>query len=210
MKCPKCGKQMSWYMNGLIRPGIGSRTCPWCQTRLELLRGSSGLIINSILLAGGLFVVYSYVSSFQWFWVCLLGIGFWLLMPVWQKIFGKLIVSSYTREQQIKAMWLDAESFASTITMAAWVLYMVLVIIIPYGQIIQGLGSLDDEVWDKIEKFSEEIRHRFLTTRGIIEFGAGLLSFTWCQISIYRRMHLRKQSIAGKLEREMGKPNEVV
>ena len=210
MNCPKCGKQMGWYVSGLIRPGAGSRTCPWCQTRLELLHGNLGLLINSILLAGGLFAVYFYELSFQWVWFCLLGIAFWLLLPVWMKMFGQLIVSSYTREQQIKAMWLDAENFASTITMAAWVLYMVLTLIIPYGQIISGFGSLDDKAWDKAEEFTEIVKERILSLRGIIELGAGILSGIWCRVSIYRRMRLRRQSIAEKLEREMRKSNEVV
>lgn len=210
MECPKCGKWMDWYISGLIRPGAGSRTCPWCQTRLELLHGNLGLFINSILLAGGLFVMYFYELSFQWAWVCLLGVGCWLLLPVWTKLFGKLIVSSYTRQQQIKARWLAAESFASTITMAAWVLYMVLTLIIPYGQIISGFESLDDKTWDRVEEFTEVVRERILSLRGMIELGAGILSGLWCRVSIYRRMHLRKQSIAGKLEREMHKPNEAV
>jgi hypothetical protein len=210
MICPKCGRRMSWYIDGLIRPGIGSRICPWCQTKLELLHGNYGLFFASILLAGGLFVVYFFELPFQWVWVCLLGVVFWLLMPVWMRIFGKLIVSSYTREQQIKAMWLDAEIFASTITMAAWVLYMVLTLIIPYARIISEFNPNVDQSWQNVEDYTEAVKDRILSTRGIIELGVGILSLIWCRVNILRRMYLRKQSIEDKLGHQIQKPNEAV
>jgi hypothetical protein len=201
---------MNWYIGGLIRPGMGSRTCPYCLTRLELLNGFLGLVINSILLAGGLFAVYFYELPFQWLWFCLLGIVFWLMLPIWMKMFGKLIVSSYTKEQHIKAMWLEAEIFASTITMAVWVLYVILTLIIPYAKIISEFDSDMDQMVKNMDIFSETVRARILSSRGALELFVGIVSLLWCRVSVYRRMNLRRQSIAGKLQREMHKPNEVV
>jgi hypothetical protein len=202
MICPECGKRMDWYIDGLIRPGASNRTCPSCEAKLELLNGNAGLIINSILLAVGLLGIWFGELPFMWLWISLLGIGCWLLLPVWTKMFARLVVSSYTREQQAKARRLAAESTASTITMAAWVLYMVVTLVVPYGQILSGFDSLDNESWDKMEQFAEMAKDRFASTRGMIELGLGILSFSWCQINVTRRMLLRRKAVASKLQQQ--------
>lgn len=211
MDCPKCGRRMGWYIDGLIRPAASTRVCPSCGAKLELLNSNRGLIINSILAAGGLLAVWFRQPPWMWLWISLIGLGYWLLLPVWTKMFGRLAVSSYSREQQVKARWLAAESFASTIMMGAWVFYMVCTLIIPYGQIISAFGSLDDKAWARMEQFTEMVRTRFVSPRGLIELGFGIVSFSWCRMNIRRRMLLRRKAVADKLTRqEDSKPGEGV
>ncbi len=200
MICPRCGRRMDWYIDGLIRPGASRKICPSCGAELELLNGSTGLLVNSILLAIGFLIIWLSEIPYMWLWIGLLGVGCWLLLPVWTKMFAKLVVWSYTEEQQAKAKWLAAESAASTIAMAAWVLYMVLILVIPYGRVISEFNPLDEKAWDKMEQFAEMAKDRFASTRGIIELGLGILSFCWCQVNMTRRMLLRRRAVASRLQ----------
>jgi hypothetical protein len=60
MNCPKCGRRMNWYVDGLIRPGSGARICPGCMMKLEVQNGYTGIMINSVLLAAGFVLVFWY------------------------------------------------------------------------------------------------------------------------------------------------------
>ena len=205
MDCPKCGRRMSWYVDGLIRPGAGTRTCPWCQTKLEVLNGHAGIMVNSVLLAAGFILVFLYQLPLTLLWLCLTGIGCWLLLPVWTKLFGKPVIWSYSGEQEAKAKWLAAESFASTITMAGWVLYMAITLLLPYGRILSELDSLDNETWKRMEEFTEMLQNRLFSTRGAIEIGVGILSFLWCQITLSMRALHRQRSVEDKIIRRQNK-----
>ncbi|MFA5424075.1 MAG: TFIIB-type zinc ribbon-containing protein [Phycisphaerae bacterium] len=199
MFCPKCSTQMGWYIDGLIRPGAGERICPSCGAVLEILNGNTGLLINGILFAAGLLVVWLRDLPYIWLWVALLSIGCWLLLPVWTKLFAVLEVSSYTNAQQEKARRLEAEYLVCKITMAAWVIYMAFSLIIPYGQIISELSSADAESWNKVEYLTQALKGRFASTRGLIEIAIGMLSFAWWQLNIARRTLFRRTVVADKL-----------
>lgn len=202
MICPKCGRQIGWYIDGLFRPAASKKICSSCGAELELLNGNLGLLANSVFLAIGLLIIWLSDIPYMWLWISLLGVGCWLLLPVWTKMFARLVVWSYSGEQQTKAKWLAAESTASTIMMTAWVFYMVFILVVPYGQIVSEFKPFDDGTWEKLEQFSEMIKDRFLSTRGIIELGFGILSFSLCQVNMARRMLLRRETVASKLEQQ--------
>ena len=202
MDCPKCGRAMRWYVDGLIRPAASTRMCPSCGAKLELLNGNVGLVINSILLGGGLLGIWLGEIRYMWLWIGLLAIGCWLLLPVWAKLFGSLMIWSYRAEQEGKARWLAAESTASTIMMAAWVFYMVVTLVVPYSRIISEFDVNMDQAFKRMEEFTQIVKERIVSLRGMIELGAGIVSFWWCQTSITRRRLLSRQAAAGRVKQQ--------
>jgi hypothetical protein len=156
-------------------------------------------MINSVLLAAGLILVLLYQLPWTVLWLCLIGIGCWLLLPVWTRLLGRLVIWSYSGEQEAKAKRLAAESFASTVTMAGWVVYMAVAFLLPYGRILSNFDPLVDQTWERIDDYGQMLRERLLSTRGTIEIGAGFASFLWCQISLGMQNQHRKQSIESRI-----------
>ena len=195
MVCPKCREKLSWYVDGLLRPSTSSRVCPGCGAKLELLNSGIGIVVNSVLIATGSVYLWMKQVPYAWLWVMMLFVFCWLATPVWVRSFGRVVVSSYTKEQEARARRLAMESTATTIALAGWVFYMALtVVVLPYYCLMAELEIDGDLLRKPFGGDAESVRGRFLGPRGIIELTIGAVSLGANRANARRRSRLRAEA----------------
>ena len=190
MNCPKCGRQMSWYIDGLVRPGFNSRYCIGCKSRLELVNPSVPYIVSGILFVLILFGLVMGQVPHLWLWLILLGIALWLVNPVFIRLLGRWDVYDYTQAEISKADLLNAVNTVSTLVTAVWVGHLIMILMLPYWRIIDQLSQMDDRAFAAIEEYS-----RMFRPAQIIGFTIGVISMGTSGTTSVMRYSLRKQSL---------------
>ncbi len=195
MRCPNCKANLNWYRDALLRPAATTRKCPACGTSLELLNSGTPIIINSVIFAVASLYIWLKEIPYAPLWFFVLFVACWLTSPLWLRLFGRLVVRSYSAHQLAKVQRLAVEQTAATITVAGWTLYMVLTILLPYGRVLGHFDPSDDQSWQLVQNYAQTLRDRLYSLRGIIELAIGAASITWIRINLWRRSKLITKSL---------------
>ena len=115
IRCPKCGKMMHSFLEGLLRPTYTNLKCPFCNVRLELVNAGLCHFLSGIIFAAVLVLLFVMQLPFIWVWVILLGLLCWFLnvFVVW--LLGRWRIWSYELSELSKLKLLSAANAISTI-----------------------------------------------------------------------------------------------
>lgn len=204
MNCPKCGKQMSWYIDGLIRPGFSSRYCIGCNNRLELINSWLPYSATGILFALALLFLIMTGAKHLWAWMILLGVVSWLVNPIFVRLFGRWGVYNYTQSEVTKANLLNAVNTVSTLIAAVFVVHLIMILILPYWRIIDQLSQLDDKAFAAMQEYT-----KMFEPAKIIGLTVGVISMGTSGATSFMRHSLRRESLDRRLEKQSELPNEV-
>ena len=197
MNCPKCGRQMDWYIDGLVRPGLNSRYCTGCKSRLELVNPSTPYIAAGLLFVLILLGLVMGQVPYLWLWLILLGVVFWLLNPVFIRLLGRWTVYDYTLAEISKANLINAVNTISTLITAVWVVHLIMILYLPYWKIIGQMTEINDEAFDALEQYTQVFRPaRF------IAIAVGVISMGISGTTSVMRYNLRQDIIRRRLEPE--------
>jgi hypothetical protein len=206
MECPKCGKQMSWYVDGLIRPGFNSRYCIGCNSRLELVNSWLPYLATGLLFALGLLFVVMGEVSHLWAWLILLGVVCWLVNPIFVRLLGNWAVYDYTQAEISKANLLNAVNTISTLITAVLVGHLIMILLLPYWRILEQLSQMDNKAFGAMEEYVQ-----ILKPARIIGFVVGIISMGTSGTTSFMRHSLRRESLNRRLEQQQSnKPDEVI
>ena len=206
MNCPKCGKQMSWYVDGLIRPGFNSRYCIGCNSRLELVNSWLPYLATGLLFALGLLFVVMGEVSHLWAWLILLGVVCWLVNPIFVRLLGNWAVYDYTQAEISKANLLNAVNTISTLITAVLVGHLIMILLLPYWRILEQLSQMDNKAFGAMEEYVQ-----ILKPARIIGFVVGIISMGTSGTTSFMRHSLRRESLNRRLEQQQSnKPDEVI
>jgi hypothetical protein len=197
MICPKCGRRMSWYVDGLVRPGFNSRYCIGCNSRLELVNPSAPYMAAGLIFVLILFGLIMGQVSHLWLWLILLGVAFWLVNPVFIRLLGRWAVYDYSQAEISKANLLNAVNTISTLITAVWVGHLIMTLFLPYWKTIELLAQMDDKAFEAAEQYAEILR-----PSGIIGIAVGVISLSTSGTTSVMRYSLRKQSLKRKLAQQ--------
>jgi len=199
MVCPKCGRRMDWYIDGLVRPGFNSRYCIGCKSRLELVNPSTPYMAAGLIFVLILFGLVMGQVSHLWLWLILMGIAFWLVNPVFIRLLGRWAVYDYTQSELSKANLLNAVNTVSTLITTVWVGHLIMILALPYWNIIGLLAEMDDRAFEAAQQYAQVFR-----PARIIAMVVGVISAGTSGTTSVMRYSLRKQSLNRALAQQGG------
>jgi phosphoglycerol transferase MdoB-like AlkP superfamily enzyme len=197
MVCPKCGRQMDWYIDGLVRPGFNSRYCMGCKSRLELVNPSTPYMATGLIFVLILFGLVMGQAPHLWLWLILLGLVFWLVNPVFIRLLGRWAVYDYTQAEISKANLINAVNTISTLITAVWVGYLIMILILPYWKIVGLLAQMDDRAFEAAQEYAQ-----ILKPARFFAIAAGVISIGLSGSTSFMRYSLRKESFNRKLKQQ--------
>ena len=196
IRCPKCGKTMRFFLEGLLGPTYTNLRCPFCNVQLELVNAGLCHFLSGIIFAAALVSLFVMQPSFIWVWVILLGLLCWFLniFIVW--LLGRWRVWSYELSELSKLRLLSAANAISTIIAGVWVLFMVRMLLLPYWKIVAGFDLMDDQIDEMVEHYKE-----LFSVQGVIGIIIGILSVAVSGTTSFMKGELRKRAIEKSLSR---------
>ncbi len=197
MDCPKCGRRMDWYIDGLIRPGFNSRYCIGCNSRLELVNPSTPYTASGLIFVLALFGLVIGQVPYLWLWLILLAVFFWLVNPLFVKLLGRWAVYDYTQAELSRANLLNAVNTVSTLITAVWVGYLIMILVLPYWKIIGLLAEMDDKAFEAAQQYAQVFK-----PARIIAMVVGVISAGASGTTSFMRYSLRKESLNRKLKQQ--------
>lgn len=197
MICPKCGRRMDWYIDGLVRPGFNSRYCIGCNSRLELINSWLPYSATGLLFVLALLFVIMTEAKHLWAWMILLGVACWLVNPIFVRLLGRWGVYNYTQAEITKANLLNAVNTVSTLIAAVFVVHLIMMLILPYWRIIDQLSQMDDKAFEAIEQYSKTFE-----PAKIIGLTVGVISMGTSGATSFMRHSLRRESLDRRLRQQ--------
>jgi len=196
IRCPKCGKTMRFFLEGLLRPTYTNLRCPFCNVQLELINAGLCHFLSGIIFAAALVSLFVMQPPFIWVWVILLGLLCWFLniFIVW--LLGRWRVWSYELSELSKLRLLSTANAISTIIAGVWVLFMARMLLLPYWKIVAGFDLMDDQIGEMVEHYKE-----LFSVQGVIGIIIGILSVAVSGTTSFMKGGLRRRAIEKSLSR---------
>lgn len=200
IKCPKCGKKVSSFLDKLFRPVHTTVQCPFCRLHLELINAGLCHFISGIIFAAFLVLLFVIQPHFLWVWVILLGIACWFLDVFVVCLLGRWGIWSYALAESSKLRLLSAVNAVSTIVAAVWAFFMVKTILMPYYDLLTNFDLANDQMAETVEHYKE-----IFSVRGIIGMVIGLLSLATSGITGFIRGRMSRLALQKSLSQSLSK-----
>ena len=194
IRCPKCGKMMHSFLEGLLRPTYTNLKCPFCNVRLELVNAGLCHFLSGIIFAAVLVLLFVMQLPFIWVWVILLGLLCWFLnvFVVW--LLGRWRIWSYEFSELSKLKLLSAANAISTIIAGVWVFFMAKTFLLPYWKLIADFDLMDERMAEMVEHYK-----KLFSVQGIIGLVIGILSVGVLGTTRFIKGGLRRRAIEKSL-----------
>ena len=196
IKCPKCGKTMRSFLEGLLRPTYANLRCPFCNVQLELVNAGLCHFLSGIIFAAALVLLFVMQPPFIWLWVILLGLLCWFLniFIVW--LLGRWGVWSYELSELSKLRLLSVANAISTIIVGVWVLFMARILLLPYWRMVANFDLMDEQIGEMVEHYKKPF-----SVQGVIGIIIGILSVAVSGTTSFIKGGLRRRAIEKSLSR---------
>lgn len=196
IRCPKCGKTMRFFLEGLLRPTYTNLRCPFCNVQLELINAGLCHFLSGIIFAVALVLLFLIQPPFIWLWIILLGLLCWFLniFIVW--LLGQWRVWSYGLSELSKLRLLSAANAISTIIAGVWVFFMARMLLLPYWKIVANFDLMDEQIVEMVEHYK-----KLFSVQGIIGLIIGILSIATSGTTSFIKGGLRRRAIEKSLSR---------
>ncbi len=187
MKCQKCGKEIKWWPNDLLRPICDKKECVYCAEDFELANPAVCSVINGLIFYG-IMATLAFVGC-SWQWVRILTAGFvsWFIHPFIVRILGRWRGRSYRAGDLGKARTWALVGTASGWVFGIAVAFTAIGFGLLYREVLISLGDTESAIGSgAVEDFTRGLK--FWLPIGV---GTALSALALAKIASLMRLKLR-------------------